>query len=204
MNALALMLAAAPLWAQTPPDPIQQGAQKLAQARAAAGPVAVAPKPVRALMDRLIATGELNVRPSDVFHYLERGDAPGPGMKRTITMGIVEVPPPKDAGRLGGPDSPYRDALERHVYTHLEIQVVTTAAGTGGAGTLESRIYKVSLDAQLFGVILQQAPGVFNAKGELEVNSAAIKTSAPTPAAAKPDWDKLVPELLNIHRLIEA
>jgi hypothetical protein len=69
---------------------------------------------------------------------------------------------------------------------------------------MTSRIYLVSMDGEIYQVTLQTAEGAFNAKGELEVEQSKVKTQRLTPAAAKPDFDALLPELLTLRRLIHA
>lgn len=166
--------------------------------------VAVAPKPVQELMNRLIADGDAVQRAEDVLLALQKTDRPKAGVTRQLTIGLVETAPDPAAGRIGEEGSMYRDLAHRRVFTRLEVQVLTTTVGKDGKGTVASRIYFVALDAKLYEIVSQRGAGALDKDGAFQPDAATIETKPVKPADAKADWDKLVPELLRIHRVIEA
>jgi hypothetical protein len=207
--ALAALLLAAPACAQFGAlealADVRAGAAALAASKKATAPAKAEDKQaadVRRLADRLIKDGTEAEHAAGVLHAFEKVETKSMS-RREVIVGVVELEPKEDEGELGEPGSGYRDLVDRHTYSHLEAQVLDVSVAADGAVSVVSRIYVVSLDGRLMGAISQTAAGKAAKDGTIDLDPSKAKTDKVAPAAAKPDWDKLLPELLKMGRVLE-
>lgn len=199
MLALAAWLACF-AWA-APPDPAEQGAQAR-QAMKEQEPAAVDGKPIQRLVMRLARDGE----PRDSFlgrsRIFVKNESSGEGTRR-LTVGIIEGPQPSPAPYKNRPG--LIDLAYRADYISLNVQEVVSRRVTGRArGEEIKKTYVVRLgDNTLRMVLLSSRRGRFTPQGEFipEDDKDAPITRLP-PAAQVKEWEKLVPELLAMGRVV--
>jgi hypothetical protein len=182
------------------------GAARKAAAKAAA-PSAGQRKSLDALIGRLIKDGAEARHPQGRLHAFQKAEATPRG-QREVTVGLVEVPNAPGAGVLsdpgnGGGGPVYQDLVERHTYDHLEAQVMEiTVNPDGKTAAVDSRIFVIGMDGRVLGEISQSGQGAVTGS-EVSLDGAKLTTVRIAPAAAKPEWDRLLPELLKMGRIVE-
>lgn len=175
------------------------------RATAARAPAKVAQDPIDRLAAQLIREGDQLEREDGVLHALGRDEKLGPNSGRRIEAGVLEVEGDPAAGRIGDEDSNYYDLLERHTYARLEAsETVTTVAADGKSATVETHVYIVGLGGSLRQVQRIVISGFLDKAGKLTPDPKKSKSEALSPASAAPRWEKLVPELLKLHKTLEA
>lgn len=168
-------------------------------------PAPVDPKPVKALTDRLVKSGEqveMEQGLGNVFTRIGKPDANG--RFKNLQANLVEIP----AELAEAPsDSMFRQAVIRRYFSHLEATSESwEVSPKTGKGTVHVWIFRVGLEGKLLSVEHQMAPVTRGADGQdapVEAKARSYRLSPSDPSVQR-RWKALSKELLTLGRVVEA
>ncbi|MBI3552334.1 MAG: hypothetical protein HY077_07435 [Elusimicrobia bacterium] len=199
-GAIALLLAAIPVWAQVdaPKDQLDALNAQLRGFKQRLAPVKIDRASVDTLFDRIAKDPESN------FTKSSPPAADGSVEILSVSLNEVDGPPEKGADMGGG--FAVRDLIYRRYFTHMEAVSQKITPAKNGRTSIDEWKYIIGLDGSLSIVTHNVMIGKMKAADQLEVDKAKSKSyrMSPSDPSVRSRWQKMQEQLLKMGRTVQA